>query len=879
MKKLLLIISLLIFYTIITAQSNQHRITLNPSLQPFYHGVESGDPTDTSVIIWTRVTPDSGVTGDVKVYWQIATDVNFTNVVNYGSLTATTDNHYCVKQDVCGLQSGTYYYYMFQSNGRNSIAGRTKTAPSASTNNDSVRLAVVSCAAFESGYFNAYESITNRNDVDAVVHLGDYIYEYEPGGLGATTAGREYEPNHEIITEQDYELRYSQYKLDDQLRRTHQLFPFITVWDDHETCNNSWRDGADNHTPGTEGSYVDRKRASTSTYFKWMPIRKPDPLDTIRIFRKLRYGKLLDLVMLDTRLYDRDEPNTSANNSPTHKLLGPAEMAWFLTQLSDTTTRWKIIGNQVMFAPLEVFGIPVNNDQWDGYNFERTQIQNHILNNNIKDVVILTGDIHTSWCNDVPGTNYDANSGNGSVCVEFVGPSVTSPNSPLPVGAGVVQSLNPHMKYVNLDDNGYYTLDIKKTKTQADYTFVDIGQLGSTNSAGPNFYVNDNERYLRQALNPVSAPAITAAAPALLPTQSVAVFKIENLYVGTTENTQVSFNAIPNIPSCPQRSTTLLPPKHGAALNFSGVNITYIPQTNYYGNDTLPIIVCTSGTNYTCDTIFVFISVTGSQDVDNNVVNLLGDSIYTHCITFNDLTSPAVGVNYNPPLTGTLQVNGNCFSYIPDSLNCETEIIEFTACDSSGFCDTVIYNFNIEHPLITSQLNIMMNKNSNYTYCFYFDDLLDTPNGVNINLFPKHGTFQNLGDTCIKYFPHYNYEGNDTMRFVGCDSCGVNHCDTAMVVFQIQNPNNITTVKPVVLGVYPNPALEQVTIQYFLYQTEKVAVTVYDVSGKKCISKILESVPSGLQHLPLDIANLATGNYLIELQTTSGGYTTQLVKD
>jgi alkaline phosphatase D len=167
--------------------------------------------------------------------------------------------------------------------------------------------------------------------------------------------------------------------LDDQLRRIHQLFPFITVWDDHETCNDAWREGGENHTPATEGPYLVRKSNSTATYFKWMPIRKPDLFDTIRIFRKLRYGKLLDLIMLDTRLYDRDEQDGAATNDPNRHMMGPVERAWYFQQLQDTTTTWKIIGNQVMFAPMKAFGQILNADQWDGYDFERNLIINQVI--------------------------------------------------------------------------------------------------------------------------------------------------------------------------------------------------------------------------------------------------------------------------------------------------------------------------------------------------------------------------------------------------------------------------------------------------------------------------------------------------------------------
>lgn len=231
------------------AQTNEHRIVLDPTMKPFYHGVESGDPAESQVIIWTRVTPDTGMVGNVDVFWQIATDTNFTNIVNYGKVVATDAEHYCVKVDVCNLQPSTYYYYMFNALGRNSIMGRTKTAPAANADPDNVRFGVVSCASWEHGYFNAYESLSRTNNIDAVVHLGDYIYEYAAGDYGSNISGRSYEPPTETVTEVGYELRYSQYKLDKQLQRIHQLYPFITVWDDHETANDAWKGGAENHSP------------------------------------------------------------------------------------------------------------------------------------------------------------------------------------------------------------------------------------------------------------------------------------------------------------------------------------------------------------------------------------------------------------------------------------------------------------------------------------------------------------------------------------------------------------------------------------------------------------------------------------------------------
>jgi alkaline phosphatase D len=878
-RKLLVVMMLLPLVALVFAQ--QHRVVLNPNLRPFYHGVESGDPTDNGVIIWTRVTPDTGVTGDIEVYWQIATDTGFTNVVNYGKVNATEANHYCAKVDVCGLQPARFYYYMFRAFGRNSIVGRTKTAPAATADNDSVRFAVVSCASWEHGYFNAYKSIVEKNDVDAVVHLGDYIYEYETGDFSGNVSGRTYDPPTECTTEIGYELRYSQYKLDDQLRRIHQLFPFITVWDDHETANDAWKGGAQNHTPGTEGNYADRKRFSTSTYFKWMPIRKPDPIDTIRIFRKLRYGKLLDLIMLDTRLYDRDEQNLSATDDSSHHLMGPVELAWFLQQLGDTSTRWKIVGNQVMFAPLQVFGQPVNADQWDGYNYERNIIQNYILNKPVKNFVVLTGDIHTSWCNDIPGANYDDNTGAGSIGVEFVGASVTSLNSPLPVGASIIRGLNPHMKYINLDDHGYYVMDVRKGRAQADYTYVStVTSPTATDIPGVHYYVNDNERHLRESNGYVSAPAITAPVPSLLPNQHLPFRRIEDHVVVTPENTAATVNVIPNGPVCPSVNINIGAPQHGLALSLNGQDVTYQPLNNYNGYDTVAITVCTNEAIPVCDTVYLYITVLSVQDIDTTTVELARDSTGAGCIVFDDITTYTGGINYTQPLNGTITLTDTCFTYTPDSGFIGFETITFTACDSSSNCDTVVFVFEVDHPSANQYINILVNKNSNYTYCLLFDDLSTEPVSVTVTDAPNHATFQWIGgDSCIKYFPYYNYTGGDTMQIVGCDNGVIPHCDTITLIFTVTEPSAITEpANLVVFGLYPNPVNDKLIVQYYLYEAEPVTMNVYDVSGKLVSTGVISTGSNGLHHAQLNAWELMAGNYVVELKTPTFSYRKQIIK-
>ena len=482
----------------------QRVLTLNPLLKPFYHGVASGDPTSSKVIIWTRLTPDTGFVGPANVTWKVALDTGMQNVVQSGTFVTDMNRDYTVKVDVSGLSADTWYFYEFNHGGFNSIRGRTKTAPTGMK--DSLRFAVVSCADYQEGYFNAYKVIKNRNDVDAVIHLGDYMYE---GGADANPpGGRAHEPDHENLNLYDYRTRLSQYHLDDDLMRLHQNFPFIMVWDDHESANDSWKNGAENHNAG-EGNWTDRKSDSKRAYFEWLPVRPQVVGSDSLLQRKLSFGNLIDLVMLDTRLYGREEQSGTTGsvvNNPNRTILGNDQYTWLVSNLVGSTARWKLIGQQIMFAPLEVAGVGVNEDQWDGYPAERNKIISQVLANNVTDVVVLTGDIHTAWANDVPTANYQSN-GNGSAFVEFVTTSVTSSNSPIGgFGESVIQLANNHIKYINLTDHGFSILDVNQQRTQSDFYYVNTISTPSSNFHWEeSWYVNHNERHLRNT-NTVSFP-------------------------------------------------------------------------------------------------------------------------------------------------------------------------------------------------------------------------------------------------------------------------------------------------------------------------------------------------------------------------------------
>lgn len=573
----------------------------DPTLAPFYHGVASGDPLEDAVIIWTRVTTNRS---SVDVNWKVATDSRMQNIVKQGQLQTNQSKDYTVKVDVTGLNDFTTYYYQFEALGNTSIIGRTKTAPAANVEADNLRFAVVSCSNYQNGFFNAYNQIANRNDLDAVIHLGDYIYEYETGEYGDNSGGRIHLPNNETVTLDDYRVRHSYYKLDPMLRNVHQQHPFIHIWDDHEFANDANKFGAQNHQPDTEGDWETRKNNAFKAYFEWMPLRA-NSREEYRLYRTISYGKLMDLIMLDTRIEGRDTQVTSSKNiiskaakndqfrafakqviaqkdltkeedlkevltavlpmvlnvadeesvqksaanelTPSefekvvndfaalvmnkgitknandttalenllkkgnkfdnerlakndkatyNSILGSEQYAWLTNELQSSTAKWRIIGNQVMMMPWR--GVPTN-DAWDGYAEERTQLLNFVNSNDIENIVVLTGDIHSTFAGEV------RLNGNCKMC-EFVTPSVTSSNLDALGGLAsglsefYVRLLNNQFRDVDLDNHGYFVLDVKPNRVQADWfdtNILDRPVVGETRSR--SWFVNANDCRVRRA--------------------------------------------------------------------------------------------------------------------------------------------------------------------------------------------------------------------------------------------------------------------------------------------------------------------------------------------------------------------------------------------
>ena len=562
MRQLLLFCTGLLLLSTLSAYSQS--LDLDPALQPFYHGVASGDPLPDRVIIWTRVTPDQSSSEAIDVTWQVATDSGMTNVVQSGAFTTDADRDYTVKVDVTGLLPYTTYFYRFKALDATSITGRTRTTPTADEA-DRLRFAVVSCSNYQAGYFSAYKKVAERADLDAVIHLGDYIYEYSAtgddfyGNAALRDAGaRNHLPDRELVDLADYRTRYSQYRLDPDLRAVHQQHPFITIWDDHESANDAYKDGAQNHQPDTEGPWGVRKSVSKQAYAEWIPIRVD--LENEPLYRTIHYGNLVDLIMLDTRLEEREIQETSVTDAelydPERTILGDTQKQWLYDQLQSSEAKWKVIGNQVIFSPFNVWfaGLDPNGDFttdgiesifldiWDGYPAERDEIINFIGDNEIDNTVILTGDFHSSFAYDVtaqpspfsgsdpsiaaaqqvpvPVTpTYDPATRRGAVAVEFATPSVNSANfdenigaeatlgfeaqinQPLPTavpGLGGVNP-NPHMRFNDLDQHGYFILDVAEGRAQANWYFVNtILEPNSDEYFAAAWGANDGEAFLTE---------------------------------------------------------------------------------------------------------------------------------------------------------------------------------------------------------------------------------------------------------------------------------------------------------------------------------------------------------------------------------------------
>ena len=469
----------------------------------FAHGVASGDPTAERVVIWTRV---SGADSDerVRVRWTVATDPELRDIVAGGEAQADPESDWTVHVDVEGLRPATTWWYGFEARGQRSPTGRTRTAPGPDDGQE-LRLGVVSCASYAAGFFNAYRHLAER-DLDLVVHLGDYLYE---SSAGAST--RQHAPPREPVSLADYRLRHAQYKTDLDLQALHQRFALAAVWDDHEVAGNAWEAGALAHNPATEGPWPERRAAALRAYLEWMPLRRPDPEFPGRIWRSLPLGATGELILIDTRHDGRDRQigaylsdPAAALVDPDRRIMSEDQERWLAERLRSTVGAWRVVANQVVLSPLSlevpepfadladrlgpvVAGRVMNPDQWDGYPAARQRLLEVVADGSVGPVLVLTGDIHSSWAFEVPA---GGDPGAPSVAVELVAPSVTSETFASIVGpdselvargvAGLVEDQLPHVRWSELRHHGYVVLSLTPEGMQGDWWHVDAVDEAST---------------------------------------------------------------------------------------------------------------------------------------------------------------------------------------------------------------------------------------------------------------------------------------------------------------------------------------------------------------------------------------------------------------
>lgn len=494
----------IIFYNPLAAQWDQlpSRMWEDTLHAPFLHGVASGDPLQNAVIIWTRVNPPNENATTQNVSWQIAKDRAMKEIIQLDIASTTKEQDWTIKVDVTQLESYTTYFYQFEDEvGNKSAIGKTKTAPSVVDEAEALKFAVVSCSSIFSGYFNAYANIAQQDAIDLVIHLGDYIYDYaDEDEQFRIPIPSPVDPQ----TKNEFHQRHRYYLLDPDLRAVRQNHPFFCLWDNHDIYKKNEVDLA----------------GSIEAFYNYLPIRQPDTNQPKNLYRKLEYGTLADIFLVDAELHRNLD---SIEGTGSKSLLGNEQYEWLTNELDNSTATWHIIGNQKLFSNWAIdhvsFDLPFGNGEvadpsaWDGFPEERERLLNFLRTNNIDNNIIISGDMHMSIATDLVANpkdslEYNPLTGNGAVGVEFLPASVSRGNVDEQLGlTGNFEVLNflvdvsfngnPHQKYLDLFQHGYGLLNINADSTIAQFKYADKLVVNSKDTIGKELVILKDENHWR----------------------------------------------------------------------------------------------------------------------------------------------------------------------------------------------------------------------------------------------------------------------------------------------------------------------------------------------------------------------------------------------
>jgi alkaline phosphatase D len=450
---------------------------------PFTLGVASGDPTPQGVVLWTRLAPRPLEPGGgldpapVVVRWEVAEDEQFQRVLDSGREHAMPQLGHAVHVTVDGLRPDRWYYYRFLSGGASSPVGRTRTMPARSAKPERFRFAFASCQHYEAGHYAAYRHMAEQ-DLDLVMHLGDYIYE-GPGKEG----GVRRHVGAEIHSLDDYRIRHALYRSDPLLHGMHGACPWMVTWDDHE-CDNNYANETTEEPVVDPVEFLIRRANSYQAYYEAMPLRRRSLPHgpQMRLYRKLAFGDLAELFVLDTRQYRTDQPQGDGKHdlndqcrSPEQTLLGNNQRQWLQSSLLGSRGRWNILAQQVMMGAIDLKKGPKRRfsmDQWPGYLYERNHLMSFFQERQVANPVVLTGDIHANWVNDLRVDDFDESA--PVVATEFVGTSISSGgNGPkIAPDADHVQRENPSVQFLDRQ-RGYVACELSPGEWRSRYFAVE----------------------------------------------------------------------------------------------------------------------------------------------------------------------------------------------------------------------------------------------------------------------------------------------------------------------------------------------------------------------------------------------------------------------